>query len=96
MSEDKVEREGGEDQPTAATMISLTALVSPEKPTTNNNQSSLHFCVVCQAYTADTAILTCGHVCLCNEHTVVMSERNQLSNCPVCKMEVTGVCRLKG
>jgi len=93
---EEVLRGGGGGYVSATNEYSSNIMASPEKPTTNNNNPVLHFCVACQAYSADTIILPCGHLCLCNEHVGVMSERNQLALCPVCKMEVTGVCRVKG
>lgn len=55
-----------------------------------------HFCVVCQDNTANTAILHCGHICLCYDHALRMQSEGQLSSCPLCKKSCDGVCKLSG
>lgn len=54
------------------------------------------FCVACQSHCADTALLPCGHVCLCSNHAAEMRANQQLSVCPVCKSAVADLLLLQG
>jgi uncharacterized coiled-coil protein SlyX len=52
------------------------------------------FCVVCQANTADTLILPCGHMCLCYSHAMSMQIDRILKVCPVCKQSCQKISRV--
>lgn len=76
-------------------------LSSPQLGLSSNLHSPLNsstlslFCVVCQAKTADTVLLNCGHVCLCSEHAQTMFDNDNQFRCPVCKQRCDRVCKLR-
>jgi hypothetical protein len=77
----------------SSNIFNMRGTVSSSPSTSGSTQP---FCVVCQAHTADTMILNCGHICLCHDHAVLMQENNQLDACPVCKMACVQICRVRG
>jgi hypothetical protein len=70
--------------------------VSNESSDSSGAPGGNHFCVVCQAHTADTVITSCGHLCLCFEHAVTMQTQGRLTRCPLCNKPVAGICRAVG
>ena len=62
----------------------------------DKDPSGRAFCVVCQDHTADTLVLPCGHLCVCNYHGVTMQAQGRLTKCPLCSRPSTGICRAVG
>ena len=83
-----------QQQPHSAAAIATESLMSVASPT--RNLIIAPFCIACQAHTANVAILSCGHICLCKEHAETMRSRNQLDHCPLCRLPSNGVCQLQG
>ena len=70
--------------------------VSRASPGGVSNYIKAPFCVICQSHTADTMLLSCGHICMCHDHALQMDLTGNLRVCPLCKAVVTGTCRAKG
>ena len=71
-------------------------VVPIERGRDSNEPTGSAFCVVCQDYTADTLVIPCGHLCVCNYHGVMMRAQGRLTKCPLCSKSSTGICRAVG
>eukprot|EP01041_Mallomonas_annulata_P007524 gene7524-15407_t len=84
---------------TTFTTTSTSSLASPSASAQSPSHGlkiSAPFCVICQANTADTMVLNCGHICLCSDHARHMTVNRQLDHCPLCKEACIGICRVQG
>ena len=57
------------------------------------DDSEERLCVICLSSPRDTTVLPCRHLCLC--HTCAQEWRRQSSKCPICRMNVESLLRIR-
>jgi hypothetical protein len=71
-----------------ADQIEPNNLTATSSKDVDKNSFSLPVCSVCLGNNADTILLPCGHVCLCQKDAESLSASGQLSKCPICSQRV--------
>lgn len=57
------------------------------------DDSEERLCVICLSARRDTTVLPCRHLCLC--HECAQEWRRQSSRCPICRMKVESLLRIR-
>ena len=57
-------------------------------------ESSSSVCVLCMVRPIEMLMQPCGHVCLCRNAPACVGQRTALSECPICRVAVTGTQRV--
>ncbi len=79
-----------------ASTVPLTEAMSSSSisPSVQRRSTLVSFCVICQENTANVALLSCGHICLCRSHAEHMTDNRMLKECPLCKAACAGYVSL--
>eukprot|EP01038_Epipyxis_sp_PR26KG_P013275 gene13275-17788_t len=53
-------------------------------------------CVICLNHNANVVMVSCGHICLCYEDAIMMSNKRLLGKCLICTLPCSGFQKING